>query len=79
MLAKNIAKIDRFYGFLILALLFLTILVIFSSKEIFYALITANEIDQKSIGPPLQVNKENLNKAYELIFNQKIISLDSGL
>lgn len=76
MSAKLSLKIDRFYFILGVTLLVLVLLVIFTIKGIFLAFITSRQIDENAVAPETGINKSQLDKAFETVFNKKIIPLD---
>ena len=78
MSAKILPAIDQFYWLMIGVLLILSLLVIFTAKEIFSALNTADQIDETLLGSTPRVDKTNLDKAQELFFNREIIHLDEA-
>lgn len=78
MSVKILIKIDRFYWLLIGVLGLLLFLVVMTYKEIFQSLTAINKPPERPLSIPLIINKDNLIKAYEWIFNKKIISLDTG-
>ncbi|GEM_PF-5327161 len=78
MSAKISFKIDQFYILLIIISGFLAVLVFFTSKRIYQSLSLLNKQEHPSVNQ-FKLNQGDLEKAYELIFNKKIISLDEGL
>ena len=66
-LMKAFIKIDRFYLYLGLVLLFLAVLGFFTFRGIFLAFKTSREIDEELIKSEMQINQELLNKAYEAV------------
>jgi hypothetical protein len=78
MSAKISIKIDGFY-FLLLGVLGLSLfLVVVTYKTVSQSLAAINQPPEKPSVLPLTLNKENLSKAYEWVFNKKIVSLDSN-
>jgi len=76
MSAKILAVTNRFYLILTLVVLVLVILAFYTLKEIFGGLSTASQVDPKIVGSPPSINKVNLDKAYDLFFGKKYVSLD---
>jgi hypothetical protein len=76
MSVKILSKLDRFYLLLAGVLLVLLLLVIITFREIIHSLTMTNKDSQKSTFALTGINKENLDKAYEMIFNKKIVSID---
>ena len=76
MSVKILSKLDRFYLLLAVVLLVLLLLVIITFREIVNSLTMTNKDGQKSALALTGINKENLDKAYEMIFNKKIVSID---
>lgn len=76
MSVKILTKIDRFYWLMIGVLGFSLFLVVMTYKEIFQSLAAINKPSEPSLSVTLTINKDNLNKAYERMFNKKIVSLD---
>lgn len=73
---KPLIAIDRFYIFLILVLFILSILLIFTLRGIFSTIRIATEIDEQLVPPEIGININNLNKAYDAVFNKENVSLD---
>ena len=76
MSAKILAAIDRFYLILTVVLIILSILIIYSFKEIFSLLNTANGIDESAVGVSIKLDKASLDQAYTQLYEKKIIPLD---
>lgn len=75
-LGKTLESVDKFYVILSIVLVLMAILVIFSFRGIFNALLSAYEIDQGSISVESTVEKQNLNEAYDWVYNRGSIRLE---
>ncbi len=75
-LGKTLESVDKFYVVLAIVLVLMAILVIFSFRGIFNALLSAYEIDQGSISVDSTVEKQNLNEAYNWVYNRGSIRLE---
>ena len=76
MLAKTLAKIDRFYPILAAVLIALSILVLFSLKSVLFGLATASEFDPEIAEAKTKIDSENLNKAYKVVFEKEVLKLN---
>ena len=71
----NLKEVDKFYLALTVVLIILSVIIIFSFRSVFSLFLTAYELDPNTLPQSVRVNKENLNKAIDLVFNKdKVIS-----
>ncbi len=74
---RNFRGIDRFYLILAATLLVVGGVVVYSIREIFIVLNTANNINEEIVGaadPRLNVSK--LNEAHDIIYGREAVPLD---
>lgn len=76
MLTINWKKVDKFYLTFILIMIVLSVLVVFTFKNIFSAFIVSNEIDQRDVNADLKIDKTKLDEAYNSVFNKSMTPLE---
>lgn len=74
---KSWAKLDKFYVVLAFILIFMSALVIVTSRSMFSAYLTAYEIDQSALEVGLKINKESLDEAYNWVFYKSATPLNN--
>ena len=79
MLQIRLPKIDRFIIILALVLFFSSIVIIVTTRAIFSAYITSQEIDEESFSKEPHINVIKLDEAYDALGNIKHTSLDLKL
>ena len=69
-------SVDRFYIVLITVLILMAILVIFSFRGTFSAILSSYEIDPDALSVGVIVDKNNLNNAYDWVFERGSVKLE---
>ena len=72
---RNWAKIDKFYIVFFILLIGLSILMVFTFKGTFDAILTSAEVEQSKDTTDLKVDRNELDEGYKFVFERESLPL----